>query len=243
LNDTITRKIWIANSGSFLGKDTSSCNLLKLQIGIDEIPGVNYLWNTDSTSSKITTTGFGDYWLELEQNGCRLRDTIKVTEKPKPVVSLGADTSICRYRPVVLKTISTNYDSYLWNTGETSATIFVNQTGTYYVTVTRQGCNAADTIQVLPGDCDIYIPSAFTPNKDNLNETFGVVDYASVQYFSMQIYSKWGQLIFSSNDINKKWDGTFKGKNMPAGSYLWMLNYTNSRGRKFYDQGMVMLIR
>ena len=243
LNDTITRKIWIANSGSFLGKDTSSCNLLTLQIGIDEIFGVNYLWNTGSVASKITTNGFGDYWLELEQNGCKLRDTIKVTEKPKPTVSLGADTSICKYKPVVLQTVSSNYDSYLWNTGETSASIFVNQTGTYYVTVSRQACSAADTIQVLPGDCDIYVPSAFTPNKDNLNETFGVVDYASVQYFSLQVYSKWGQLIFSSNDINRKWDGTFKGKNMPNGSYLWMLNYTNSRGRKFYDQGTVMLIR
>ena len=142
-----------------------------------------------------------------------------------------------------MQTVSSNYDSYLWNTGETSASIFVNQTGTYYVTVSRQACSAADTIQVLPGDCDIYVPSAFTPNKDNLNETFGVVDYASVQYFSLQVYSKWGQLIFSSNDINRKWDGTFKGKNMPNGSYLWMLNYTNSRGRKFYDQGTVMLIR
>lgn len=243
LNDTITRRIWIANSGSFLGPDTSSCNLLTLQIGIPEISGVNYLWNTGFTGSIITTTGFGDYWLELEQNGCKLRDTIKVTPKPKPTVSLGADTSICKYRPVVLKTTVSNYDSYLWNTGATTSSIPVNQTGTYWVTVTLNSCRASDTIQVLPGDCDIYVPTAFTPNKDNLNETFGVVDYAAVQYFSMQIFSKWGQLIFSSNDISKKWDGTFKGKNMPNGSYVWMLNYTNSRGRKFYDQGTVMLIR
>jgi len=243
LNDTIMRKIWIANSNTFLGPDTSSCNILTLQIGIDEIFGVNYLWNTGSTDNKITTTGFGDYWLELEQNGCKLRDTIKVTPRPKPTVSLGADTSICKYRPVVLKTTGSNYDSYLWNTGSTSSSISVNQTGTYYVTVTQNSCSASDTIQVLPGDCDIYVPTAFTPNKDNLNETFGVVDYASVQYFSLQIFSKWGQLIFSSNDINQKWDGTYKGKNMPNGSYVWILNYTNNRGRKFYDQGTVMLIR
>lgn len=243
LNDTITRKIWIANSNTFLGGDTSSCNPLALQIGIEEIFGVNYLWNTGFTGNKITTTGFGDYWLELEQNGCKIRDTIKVTQRPKPAVNLGADTSICKYKPVILKTANANYDSYLWNTGETTASILVNQTGTYYITVTQSSCTASDTIKVLPGDCDIYVPTAFTPNKDNLNETFGVVDNASLQYFSMQVYSKWGQLIFSSNDITRKWDGTYKGKNMPNGSYLWMLNYINSRGRKFYDQGTVMLIR
>jgi gliding motility-associated-like protein len=243
LNDTITRKIWIADSDTFLGADTSSCNLLTLKIGIEEIFGANYFWNTGFTGSKITTANFGDYWLELEQNGCKLRDTIKVTERPKPTVSLGSDASICKYKPALLKTISSNYDSYMWNTGETTSSILVNQTGTYYVTVTQNTCNASDTVQVLPGDCDIYIPNAFTPNNNSRNETFGVVENAAVQNFSMQIYSKWGQLIFTSNDITRKWDGTFKGKNMPNGNYVWIVNYTNSRGRKFYDQGTVMLIR
>ncbi len=243
LNDTITRRIWIADSNEFLGADTSSCNALTLEIGVEEILGVNYLWSTGSNESKITTMGFGDYWLQIEQNGCKIADTIKVSPKPKPVVNLGADTTICKYKPVVLKTSSLNYDSYLWSTGETTSTIFVNQVGSYYVTVTQSSCAASDTIQVLPGDCDVYIPSAFTPNNDNLNETFGVVDNSAVQYFSFQIYSKWGELIFTSNDITQKWDGTFKGKKMPNGAYLWMLNYTNSRGRKMYEQGMVMLIR
>jgi gliding motility-associated-like protein len=243
LNDTITRRIWIADSDKFLGADTSSCNALTLEIGVDEIFGVNYLWNTGFNGSKITTTGFGDYWLEMEQNGCKVRDTIKVLPKPKPVVSLGIDTTICKYKPVELKTVNTNYDSYLWSTGETTPSILVNQTGTYYVTVTQSACEASDTIRVSPGDCDVYIPSAFTPNNDNVNETFGVIDYANVQYFSMQIFSKWGELIFTSNDITQKWDGTFKRKKMPTGGYLWMLTYVNSRGKKIYEQGMVLLIR
>jgi gliding motility-associated-like protein len=131
----------------------------------------------------------------------------------------------------------------LWSTGQTTPSIQVNQVGTYYVTVTKNSCTASDTIQVVPGDCDVYIPSAFTPNNDNLNETFGVVDNVALQYFSLEIYSKWGELIFKSNDVTKKWDGTFKGQKMPNGNYLWMLNYTNIRGRKFYEQGTVMLIR
>jgi gliding motility-associated-like protein len=243
LNDTIIRKIWIADTDKFLGGDTSSCNVLKLDIGIEEIFGVNYLWNTGSTNNKITTGAFGDYWLELDQNGCKMRDTISVSPRPKPVVYLGPDTSICRAKPVILNTGTSAFDTYLWSTGETASSIVVTQTGTYNITVTKAGCEASDTVSVKPGDCDIYIPSAFTPNDDNLNDNFGVVENTTLQYYSMQIFSKWGQLIFISNDVTKKWDGTFKGKKMPNGSYVWILNYTNIRGRKFYDQGTVMLLR
>ena len=162
---------------------------------------------------------------------------------PQPTVSLGMDTSVCIYKPVILKAISSNYDSYLWSTGETTPSIQVNKIGMYHITVSKNSCKAVDTIEVLAGDCDVYIPSAFTPNNDNLNETFGVVENTTLLYFSLQIYSKWGQLIFSSYDVTKKWDGTFKGKKMPNGSYVWMLKYTNIRGKKFYEQGTVMLIR
>jgi gliding motility-associated-like protein len=243
LNDTVTRRIWIADTDKFLRDDTSSCSTVALEIGVDEIFGVNYSWNTGSNLPKITTTGFGDYWLEMEQNGCKIRDTISVLQVPKPIVGLGPDTTICRYKPVVLHTASTNYDSYLWSTGETTPSILVNQPGNYSVTVSQNSCEATDSIRVLPGDCDVYIPSAFTPNGDNLNETFGVIDIVAVQYFSMQIYNKWGQLIFISNDIAKKWDGTYKGKQSPNGAYIWMMTYVNRSGRKFYEQGTVMLIR
>jgi len=243
LFETISHQIWIAASNTFLGKDTSSCEPLGLQIGVTDIPGIDYLWNTGSNDSKIITTDFGLYWLELAQNGCSIRDSISFTAKPKPVVNLGPDTTVCKTKPVVIKAGTGGYDSYLWSTGETTASILIKEVGKYYVTVTKDQCQASDTVLVGPGDCGVFIPSAFTPNNDNLNEAFGVVDHVALQYYSMQIYSKWGQLVFSSNDVTKKWDGTFKGKKMPMGSYLWMLNYTNTRGRKFYEQGMVQLIR
>jgi gliding motility-associated-like protein len=243
LFDTIIRRIWIADKPDFLGADTSSCTALSVNLGIDEIFGVNYLWSTGYTGNQITTTGFGSYWLELEQNGCKIRDTMYVTQRPEPFVNLGPDTSVCLYKPIELRTGNIIADSYEWNTGESTATISVNKKGIYYVTIKEGDCVSSDTVLVSAGDCDVYIPSAFTPNDDGLNETFGVITDVSVQSFSMQIYSKWGQLIFSSNDISKKWDGTFKGKKMPNGAYLWILNYVNLKGKKINEHGTVMLIR
>ena len=243
LNDTINRRIWIADSSNFLGADTASCNALSLVIGVDEIYGVNYLWNTGFTGNKITTTGFGLYWMEMEQNGCKLRDSINVSAKPKPTVDLGPDSTICKYKPIVLTTGTTSYSNYLWSTGETTTSILVDKPGIYSITVSQSGCTAADTIQILPGDCNVFIPSAFTPNDDGLNETFGVITDVAVKNFSMQVFNKWGQMVFNSSDITQKWNGTFKGKKVPNGAYPWILYYVTGTGTRKYQQGTVMLIR
>lgn len=243
LYDTINRKIWITDTTAFLGADTSSCDDISLALGVDEVFGVNYLWNTGYTGSRITTAGFGVYWLEMEQNGCKLRDTVNVTSKTKPVISLGQDTSICLNKPIDLLTGATTVDSYLWNTGATTSSITINKTGTYYVTVSLNSCIASDTIEVLPGDCDIFIPSAFTPNHDNKNETFGILTDVTVKEFSLQVFSKWGQVVFKTDNVTQRWDGTFKGKAMPNGAYLWIIHYVNNKGQRKYLQGTVMLIR
>lgn len=243
MNDTILRKIWIAPSADFLGPDVTACITTAFEIGVDDVFGVNYLWNTDHTVSKINTAGFGTYWLELEQNGCKIRDSLFYTQKPKPVVNLGPDTSVCLHKPLILIGGNNLSATYLWNTGETTSTISVNRKGTYYVTVSEGLCVSSDTVLIIPGDCDVYIPSAFTPNGDNKNETFGVVTEVSVKNFSLQIFNKWGQIIFITTDASQKWDGKFKGKDMPNGAYFWMMSYVNKRSVKIYEQGMVMLIR
>ncbi len=242
-NDTINRRIWITNNTGFLGPDTSSCNLLSLSIGVPDVDGANYLWNTGSNSNQIITSGFGTYWLEIQQNGCRIRDSIGVIEKPKPNVNLGPDTSICKFQPVTLIAGGGIFDTYLWNTGASTSAINVDKTGTYTVEVTLDGCIAADTILVLPGDCAVFIPSAFTPNGDGLNDYFGVLGDITVKDFSMQIFNKWGQRVFTTSDITQKWDGTYKAKKTVMGAYPWFIYYTTGNGKRKYLQGTVMLIR
>lgn len=241
--DTINRRIWVADNTDLLGKDTLSCNPVSLDLSVGLVEGASYLWNTGYTGINIKTSGYGKYWVEISQNGCILRDTVEVKRKDNPFVELGVDTTVCLFKSIILKTGNTVADSYTWSTGETTPTIKVDKIGSYYVTVKEADCVASDTVLVTAGDCDVYLPSAFTPNNDNLNEDFGVIGYVTVQYYLMRIYSKWGEMIFSSNDITNKWDGKFKGKNMPNGSYLWTLTYVNRSGRKFYEQGTVMLIR
>ncbi|MBK7432452.1 MAG: gliding motility-associated C-terminal domain-containing protein [Chitinophagaceae bacterium] len=243
LNDTISRSVWITDNTQFLGPDTASCAILKLVLGIDEVNGANYLWNNDSLTNRITSSGAGTYWLQIEQNGCSIRDSVNIALLPPPVVNIGPDTSLCKFQSVTLDAAQAFGDSYLWSTGETAPSIQVRDIGTYHVKVTRNGCIASDTLSVGWGDCSIFIPSAFTPNGDGKNDQFGLLNGTTLKNFFFEVFDKWGQPMFITKDVSEKWDGTHKKARMPNGTYVWILHYVNLKNERKFLNGTVMLIR
>lgn len=88
----------------------------------------------------------------------------------------------------------------------------------------------------------VYVPNAFTINNDNLNETFGFKTVA-VKSLEIEIYNRWGELLFSSDDINARWDGTYNGEIVPVGTYLYQIKFTDFEDKPYYKSGTVHLIR
>lgn len=243
LNDTIVRKIWIAESNDILGADTGSCSSVALLIGIDAIEEADYLWNTGETINKINTQGYGQYWLKVNQNGCTVSDTFNFYEKPKPVAKITGNNKVCINKATVLKAEDPSVVSYLWNTGETTPNINVTSAGTYSIQVTGNSCITSDSVMVQWGDCDAFVPTAFTPNNDGINDYFGVASGFATNDFHMQVFDRWGNTVFVSANNTLKWDGTQKGKPMPNGAYSWYISYTDTKSHKIFLQGTVMLIR
>lgn len=91
-------------------------------------------------------------------------------------------------------------------------------------------------------DPNIFHPTAFTPNGDNLNDNFTVFGQYVVG-FEMQIFNRWGELLFSTVDIHTGWDGTFRGSDMPEGTYSFIALITDRTGRTFKRSGSVLLLR
>lgn len=89
---------------------------------------------------------------------------------------------------------------------------------------------------------NLFHPTAFTPNGDNLNDHFTVLGQYVVG-FQMSIFNRWGELLFNTTDINAGWDGTFKGKEMPEGTYTFIAYITDRAGRTFKRSGSVLLLR
>lgn len=171
--------------------------------------------------------------------------TATIGEIPQPPF-LGTDTSICEGDRLTLNAGS--YANYTWQDGSGGSTFVVTIPGTYSVTVANSaGCTNSSSINVNPEtDCsDIYFPSAFAP--DGKNNLFGPITpngtIRGITKYSLTIFNRYGQIVFSSTNPTERWDGTFKGKKMGVGTFVWYSTYVY-RGRATKKQkGSLVLIR
>jgi len=112
---------------------------------------------------------------------------------------------------------------------------------TYTLTVTSNaGCGTVSDDVFVKVYNDIYVPSAFSPNGDRLNDSWRVETLIAVPDAQVMIYNRYGKIVYAAKGIDAKWDGTYKGKPLPAGAYAYMINLKNGRP---LIKGMVMLLR
>jgi len=114
------------------------------------------------------------------------------------------------------------------------------------ISKTDKGCiDTTFRILEVRDDFNIFIPNTFTPNGDGMNDTFCVKGLgAKTEGFSMEVYNRWGELIYSTKDITKGWDGTFKGLNVQNGVYVYVVKAlgANGEGKKEF-KGHVSLLK
>lgn len=204
-----------------------------------------YSWSNGANTSSINNLSPGNYSLTVKDaNNCSLsKNNIVIADNNNPVaVSLGNDTSVCKGQTVLLN--PGNYSSYKWQDNSTRQTFLVTATGKYWVTVTDvNGCKGTDTISVITDCSRLYFPAAFTPNRDTRNDEFGPLgNLGSVQNYSLNIYDRYGQLIFHSTNPYEKWNGSNKGSLYNTGAFLWFANYNITGQPPVFQKGMVILL-
>ncbi|MBK8347510.1 MAG: gliding motility-associated C-terminal domain-containing protein [Saprospiraceae bacterium] len=158
-------------------------------------------------------------------------------------INQGKDTDLTIKNPVTGSV-------YVWSTGESGTSIKVDpiETTTYTVTVTdKNGCTGTGKITVTVRvvgctDREEYLPNAFTPNGDNSNDVL-MIKSNVITEMTLVIYNRWGQEMFSTNDINEGWDGTYQGKLMSPDAYAYYLRATCINGDKFIKKGNVSLLK
>jgi gliding motility-associated-like protein len=173
-----------------------------------------------------------------------------VTIFPYASFDLGADTSICPGGEAVeLKAGNMNTfggsATWKWSTGETGNKIRVVAPGTYYATITVNGCESSDSV-IVSNDCYITIPNVFTPNGDGINDYFFPRELLSkgMIKFNMNVYNRWGQLIFTGNALDGRgWDGRFNGAEQPVGVYVYVIDAEFKDGQRENHKGNVTLLR
>ena len=166
-----------------------------------------------------------------------------------PSIDLGPDTSICAGSTGITLMDNVNAGNtmakWLWSNGETTPYTAVVSPGYYYCTVTIGGCSATDTVWVQNG-CFLDIPNAFTPNGDGSNDYFlpRPLLGRGLASFTMNIYDRWGELIFTTNNTEGRgWDGRFNGVMQPEGVYIYVIDASFIDGEKEHHQGNVTLLK
>ena len=162
-----------------------------------------------------------------------------------------SDTSVVLGQPLELQaTGSLNYlwtpSTYLNNPNIASPVSLPQNNITYTVTVSNNtGCFATDTINVkvffLPPD--LYVPSAFTPGGNDMNDLFRPIALGIKSLESFRVYNRWGVLLYTTNVISEGWNGKYKNVAQETATYVWQANATDYKGRKIFRKGSVILIR
>ena len=89
----------------------------------------------------------------------------------------------------------------------------------------------------------LYAPNAFSPDSDGINDFFKISGQGILD-FQIEIYNRWGQMVYKSDDLSKGWNGTFKGENLPTGSYVYKIKtIKNGNGEELVKTGTVALVR
>lgn len=121
-------------------------------------------------------------------------------------------------------------------------------TTTYTVTITGStGCSKSDTvtIYIVPNECedeDVFVPNTFTPNGDGENDVLYVrSNNLTSLYFA--VYNRWGELVFETTDLDKGWDGMYKGMKADPAVFAWYVKGRCFNGKEFFKKGNVTLIR
>jgi len=218
----------------YIGQDTVLCEGETITLNIEENFEQISWWN-GIEGHIVETDETGTLWVDVEDfNGCLGNDSIYIDQLYYPNVDLGKDTSLCDGIEYQLNAGNGDYE-YEWWDGSDENWNTVVDSGEYWVSATNKCGTVNSSIYISTRDCnpDIYFPNAFTPNGDGINDKFLPVPVSNDVYESkLMIFSRFGQVIYQTDDMNIGWDGTSKGNLCDVGSYIWMISY------KHYQDGI-----
>jgi gliding motility-associated-like protein len=224
------------------GNDTTSCigGTLTLD-GSGSSNATSYQWiqlpsgavvSNGVTANVIPSAGTTAYVLIASNGVCSSSDTVLVMSSPGPVADAGPDQSIITGMTVTIGGTPTGPtgSTYAWgpSTGLGDPTMgnpvaSPLGTTTYTVFVTdANGCIGSDTMDlvVVPA---IDFPNGFTPNGDGINDVWQIDNIHLFPNCQVQVYNRWGELLFNSIGYNPPWDGRFEGKDVPVGTYYYII--------------------
>lgn len=236
------------NIGLDLGIDKDICAGGSVILNATNDGAISYLWNDGTTNPVKEVNKPGKYTVTVLDKYCNMTasDSINVTVAGIQAFTLGKDTTICEGQVLTLNVSPGSGNSIKWQDGTTTSWYVVTKPGYYTATISNDCGAMTEGITVKYKACteQTTMVNAFTPNGDGNNDFFKPgVNGAMIDY-ELNVFNRWGVLIYSSKEVGTGWDGRFKGALVDEGTYLWIVNYRKaSGGQKLTLRGNVTVIK
>lgn len=214
-------------------------------IGVSGAPHTNYEWSTGETTSSIVVFAPGVYEVTATANNCTQTQVIQVNEVSE--LNLFSRSTACEGTQTPLRINEPNATQFQWCDGEPIEVFFASEAGEYcYSFVDEFGCRQQGTFVLeLIEEGSVYVPNAFTPNNDGINDVFKASG-ENVSDVSLSVWNRWGEKIFETIDLDGFWDGSYNGGNHYTQNevYTWQIEYRSiCSATKRERKGTVLLIR
>jgi len=217
-----------------LGEDLLVCYSdevnLEVNTGLD---GVNVTWNTGQSGASISPATSGNYQATANLNNCIYSDGLELEIIPPMNFDLGGDRVLCQGQELELSANPQNFNypvDFEWSNGDFGPSSIVSSSGNVEVVVSSDCEVLSDRVLVLfeQCGCEIYVPNAFTPDQDGVNEFFVVETQCVFEDYLLNIFNRDGEVVFSAVDPAELWNGSFQGGEhfAPNGSYIYRLEYS-----------------
>jgi len=214
-------------------------------------PGmIRYTWSFESNSQNIEVRKAGKYYVEVEDtNGCTKSDTIVLSVSNSPEITLGPDTSICARTDITISP-GDGFVRYTWSTGvdDNSNERTLDRAGTFTVEVEDSlGCTGEATVTVsvdpnaLPND--LFVPNAFTPNGDQLNDVFPFSFLIEQPEYRVRVFNRWGEKVHDSETNGPTWDAAYQANQVHPEAFVYMVEYRGCDGDFRRLSGTVTVLR
>lgn len=232
-------------------------NSIKLETTGGTAPYRYYLDNSQHAnySNIFDKLNPGNYnVLVMDEEGCKEAiSQIEVKEPDKLLFTqvMHKDiscTTVMDGRITIVAQGGTTPYSYNLNNGNwQSDNVFgkLNEGEYFYNVKDANGCQIDSIATIIRNirECAVFVPTAFSPNNDGQNDYFRAKVHDDVTEYRLDVYSRWGQRVFATTDPVGYWDGKVDGQLQPAGTYVWVLTYTDSKQQARKQTGTVLLVQ
>ena len=232
------------------------CDNETVIVSIDQQSGWMVVWDNGDTTAQTSYKDQAQANLTLyAEPNCEKKFTIELPRTPKfDQVEVLEDT-IVQVNTQLAIDLNINQDewSVLWLPTEvidcdTCARVTINAQENVEISVYfthESGCIYESTFDVeIENEKEgIFVPNVFSPNSDNINDNWKIMKTENIQILSINVFDRWGNLVYHTNDSEDSWNGTIGGKNSSQGVYVYSIHYLDNTGKQFVKSGDITIVR